>query len=117
MSYAIANIIYGVLLNRKANDLINKWEQDESSDLWYEDKDGICGFRMLYTGSADYAGYCGVRLTSFDECGEDFRPISSLNVQPTQEQIDEMNSKIEKLHPDLRAILPEIGIYLVWSTS
>ena len=39
MSYAIANIIYGVPLNRKANDLINKWEQDESSDLWYEDKD------------------------------------------------------------------------------
>lgn len=116
MSYAIANVIYGVPLNEEANDLINKWEQDETNDNWFEDNDGTCGFTMLYTGSADYAGYCGVSLMEFDEC-EDFRPISSLNVQPTEKQIEEVKAKVAKLHPELKAVLPEIGTYLVWSTS
>ena len=114
MSYAIANIIYGVPLNEAGNNLMNKWA-DEGDERFFEEDDA-CGFTMLYNGSADYAGYCGVNLMQFDEC-EDFRPVSSLNVQPTQEQIDEANSKIAKLHPDLKAILPEIGTYLVWSTS
>lgn len=117
MSYAIANIIYGVPLTEEVSDLMNKWEQDETNDNWFESNDGQCGFTTLYSGSAPQTiGFCGVLLGTLKEF-KLYESLSKINTQPTALQIAKTTEKISKLHPEIKALLPDVDVYLVWSTS
>jgi hypothetical protein len=124
--YAIGHIIYGVPLTEKISKKINKWENQEPEDdepegvesPWFEDDDGVCGFTTMYSGSGDYTpGYCGVELLEFDECEELFLGDETFQMKPTSKQKASALKRIEKLHPDLKKLLPKVGLYIVWSSS
>ena len=114
--YSIAHIIYGVPLSEKISQKINDYENSES-DLWFEDKNGMCGFRIFYHGSADQLmGFCGVELDTFAEF-KPFIDVSKLTTKPTPEQVSEANRQLEALCEELRGLCDPVGVYLVWSTS
>lgn len=107
MSYAIANVIYGVPLTKEVGFLIYG-KDAEPEDL---------GFEILYSGSADYSpGFCGVSLYLFDECSDSF-PASQLVLVPTPEQRAQAEAKIAQLPEDVRKLCPPLNTYIVWSTS
>ncbi len=138
--YSIMNVIYGVPLTRKVNELINKWEETDD-DRWADADDDMCGFETLYHGSADrIIGFCGVCLGEFTECdeiikinedaieiSEDSPPknrkygpklqSSKIKLKPSKKEIAEAQSKIDALDPEIKKILPEVGLYIITSTS
>ena len=116
MSCAIIEIIYGVPLNEAVSEKIQAWEKDTTSDLWYEDDDGACGFKTLYSASgSNLLGFCGVRLDGLASyTNED---VTWLKLVPTPEQKAEAEAKVARLHPELRALAGKIGSYTVWSDS
>ncbi len=113
MSYAIANIIYGIpftdeIQNRIEPEGVLNEEIDGPEDL---------GFQMLYSGSSGVRpGFCGVMLYRFDECSEPFS-ISQLILKPTAEQKAEAEAKIAELPKDVREVCLPLDTYIVWSSS
>lgn len=104
--YTIGNIIYGVPLTRKLASEIDRLLLDPEE----------VGLTMLYRGSGDNTGYCGVKLDRFDECS-DVLKISDLNVKPTPEQKKEALEKIFNLPKELTEFLEMTDTYIVWSNS
>jgi len=104
--YAIANIIYGIPINDEIHNKANELdvELDETFDV-------------LYSGNAEReVGYAGVHLGSMDE-GSDISMNELTKIQPTEEQKQEALVNIAYVDEVLRDLAPEIGIYIVWSTS
>lgn len=125
MTYAIATIIYGVSLTEEVSDRIRKWEDglgaddeelEEGDERYFETNDGPCGFVTQYSGSSnDLVGYCGVKLGEFAECNN--VRVKNLRLTPTPEEMGEAEGLVNALHPELRALAGEVGVYFVWSTS
>ncbi len=104
MSYAIANVIYGIPLTEEIHKAI---KEEEPEDL---------GFEVMYSGSAQYTpGFCGVRLCGFDECGD--IAVKDLAFEPTREQRAEAEVKIAELPEYIRKVCQPVDTYIVWSTS
>lgn len=132
--FSIMNIIYGVPLTRDAIEKIDEWERNNSEN-WFESNGLTCGFEILYNRST-YVGFCGVNLGSFNElenyinidpsipCIRIQKSFNSkksnekvITLKPTQNQIDETTKLVENLHPLLRSLVPDIGLYIVISSS
>ena len=127
--YSILNVIYGVPITEKISALITEWEGTDKSP-WYEDKNGPCGFTSLYHGSTGgLVGYCGVLLGEFDECCEWLRledggiwvkentRLRLARTVPTEQEKRQANELFAKLHLDIVRLCPELGVYIVFSTS
>lgn len=126
--YSISNVIVGVPITPKLCKLIDKWEQ-EGDERWKEWED--LGFETFYHGGGDRAfGYCGVHIGEFDECAEwievswdgtlyvtSHAGEKTIPLYPTSEQLSEALKKVEALDPELRTLCPELGVYIVQSTS
>lgn len=115
MSYAIVSVIYGVPLTEDCIDLINKWESDTTSDKWFEDDDGTCGFTTLYSASGPRNGYCGVELDQLNSYNNQL--VSAVRTVPTEAEIEKATALVNKLYPELRSQTGPIGVYFVWSDS
>ena len=125
MTYCIMTVIYGIPLTEEASRKIDEWEDGvdgeeplpDGDDRWFENNDGACGFKTLYSGSAPWhPGYCGVELCKFDECS-DAIDAKELRLTPTPKEIDEAMTKIKELHPDLRTLCGEPGVWIIPSSS
>ncbi len=128
--YSIQTVIYGIPITVAVAEKIIEMENDPNSG-WFEDEHGVCGFTILYSGSADYiVGYCGVSLGELDECGdyvsykdEGFLEYSGMNsirrisLKPTQEQESQALQAIKLLPKELLPFCKPIGVYFVYSTS
>ena len=113
MSYAIANIIYGVPADEDVQEAIDGLPADEEG---YGTEMEDLGFEAMYSGSASHRpGFCGVRLDTFDECG-DFA-LSTLVLAPTDEQRAQAEAKVAALPEAVRKACQPIDVYVVWSTS
>lgn len=109
MSYAIANVIYGVPADEGVREAADGLGDDcpELEDL---------GFEVMYSGSGSHMpGFCGVQLDSFDECG-DFL-LSTLTLVPTDEQRAEAETKLAALPEAIRKACKPVDVYVVWSSS
>ncbi len=107
MSYAIANIIYGIPLTEEIHEAANKHKDADIQDL---------GFETMYSGSAPFIpGFCGVLLCRFDEC--DDLAVKDLVLVPTEKQMLEAKAKIKDLPAYIRKASKPVDVYLVWSTS
>ena len=123
--YTIAHFIFGVPLTMNAC----RWLEKNNS----EPKDH--GFVTRYSGSADsISGYLGVDLGSIDEVDpvlikvndkevhgitdkDKSRGTKLFSMQPSMEQILEVEAKIAALPKGLQDVLEQVGVYIVWSTS
>lgn len=104
--YLIGNIIYGIPINEKIADLIEK-NKKKYAKL----------FEILYHGASDrHVGYCGVLLKEFDECN-DFIKLEDLIIKPTNQELLEVESLIDKLPTEIQAVMDSVDTYIVWSTS
>lgn len=112
MAYAIANFIYGVPLS-------------EAARVWYECndsaiKDIFTNFTKLYSDYNHASAYCGEHLykTSEVEDAISFRDLT-LNVfcAITEEMRISAQNKYDTLPLEVKALLPPLGIYLIWSSS
>lgn len=124
MSYAIANVVYGVPLTEEVWDAVRRYVEspeyaavevhEEEIDL--DDPESF-GFETMYSGSGDRPGYCGVKITDFDECSS--QPWGKILSQasPTKTQMIEAGEKISKLPACVRAVVGEPTLWLVWSSS
>ena len=118
MSYAIANIIYGIPWTDELYDLNESIGDDtpEWAESWLEES--MFGFTELYSGCAERTvGYLGVRLGSFDECSDYFLLCDLDKYKPTDEQVLSVMKELEWLPEQVRSLCKPIGIYVVWSTS
>lgn len=132
MTCAIGYVIYGIPLNEEHSDLIRGWENgeevdpetdelrrltdEEAEELWFETRDGPCGFTSVYSGSSpNVTGYCGVVLGKISE-GNDIH-LDAVNWKATPEQKKEALEKISALHPKLQAAAQIAGHYIVWGSS
>jgi len=147
MSYAIAQVCYGIPLNESTTSIIDQYNGEESSendlaedfnedeeeldelDYWkygttksksdeeYFDVNEY--FKTFYSGSAGHTpGVCGIKLSSFDECSDmNVSEMMELLKPPTEDQIKEALAKIAELPEDLRKLLPEPSHFIIWSTS
>jgi len=115
--YIIGNLIYGFPLTEDTWKIIEEWEEYED-DRYSTDNEETCGFTQLYHGGSDLPpGYCGVLIREFDECEDIYLGKDSFNIKVTELQKKEALSKIEKLNQELKAASPNIGLYIVWSSS
>jgi hypothetical protein len=92
------------------------------------------GFTILYSGNADEEpGYCGVEISTFDECGT--MKASDLRLVPSEQQILEATNKLaearrllmewlteedfkdEEKNQLVNSIPEKPDVYLIWSTS
>ncbi len=115
MSYSRVSIIYGVPLTEDCVDLINKWESDVTSDKWFEDDYGCCGFAQLYTAGGPPAGYCGVELDELKAYSN--QGLADVRMKPTAAEKKQAKELVEKLDPELRARAGKIGLYFIWWDS
>jgi hypothetical protein len=118
MSAAIMNFIFGVPITEQ----VNEWFQEHDQ----EPKDQ--GFKTYYTANGPWSpGYLGFELGHVTE-GTD--PVLMrvndkevngdrgwFSVQPTSEQMVELEVMIASLPRDLKDALEPIGVYIVWSTT
>jgi len=80
-------------------------------------------FDISYTGECPdiEPGYCGACLIDFPIFNRDgnfpYSPVKSEELQATQDQKDEAQKLIDKLPDEVKAIMPEIGYYVIDSTS
>ena len=116
--YTIGNIIYGVPINDRVRGFIARCNEElteeEYSEL-FNDEEQLKGFAHMYHGGCiGLVGYCGIPIGEFDVI-EDVL-IDSIP-QPSEEQIAQANEMIEALPKVVRALIPEVGHYIVWSSS
>jgi hypothetical protein len=113
MPYSIQTIIYGIPLTHKIYQFItDDTNEDEEWSVEPEDH----GFEVLYSGSHDAPGYCGVVLAEYDEC-TDYRPLSEFMVKPTTKQKAASKKLIAALDPLIRKMAPKIGLYVIYHSS
>lgn len=119
MSYAIAQVVFGVPLTEKVEKHVKSLPAD--CELFYEE-----GWETAYQGGGyREIGYCGVEVHEFDECNAHKYPKwDELNqkAQPTQDQRTEAYRLFHKLDPVYRELLAADGItdpylFIVWSSS
>lgn len=136
MSYAIANVIYGIpitkenffdkLENLKMHQIPKSFLEEHFNDLEglsMEDVATVFGengspFTSKYSGSADETPmWFGLELDSFDETAN--VRISDLQLEPSLVQALEVKVKFEELPEFIREILKDdkIDVHIVWSTS
>lgn len=115
MSCAIITVVYGVPKNDDVIDKIKEWEQDSSSDKWFENDNGTCGFTDLYSASGDGAGYCGVELDQLESYNNQL--ISEVRMIPTQEEMQKAQAMVDALDVELKELTGPIGVYFIWSDS
>ena len=107
MSYAIANVIYGVPLTKEIHLALADADEDFET----------AGFTPYYSGGGSYApGFCGVELGDFDECGGHIL-FSSLKYAPTPEQKAEAETRLAELPEYIRKVCLPVDTYIVWSSS
>ena len=109
MSYAIANIIYGIPLCSNVVQV--------AKDLGYDGEDAESfGFVSMYTASGPQTGYCGVCLDKFDEC--DAEKVSDLTWEPTDAQEAEYNRLLSEVPERLREHIDTAPtVWIIWSSS
>lgn len=131
MSYAIANIIYGIPLNHAIRQRVRAWVNGDEDGPWparldindidEDDSDtwgGEAVWTTLYSGCDRYApGFCGVLLEEINAVGEPISLDARQLPSPTEAQKAEALRRIDLMDPDLRAVADPVGLYLVWSTS
>jgi len=115
MSYAIIKVIYGVPLTEDCIDLINKWESDQTSDKWFEDENGICGFTSLYSAGGPGCGYCGVELDELESYGN--QPVSKVRMIPNEKEKKEAQKLVDAIPAELRKLTGDVGVYFIWSDA
>jgi len=99
------NVIYGVPITDAISEKLNQMS-DGGEEL----------FETFYHGGASrQVGFCGVFLDRADECADTV--VSKLKLEPTKEQKEKAEKMINDLPKDIKQILPEIGVWIVWSTS
>lgn len=113
MSCANVKVIYGVPLTYDCIQLINQWESDLTSDKWFENGDGACGFTSLYKASGPATGYCGVELDELDAYGD--QPVRDVKMKPTAEQKKLAKKRVDALDPELRKLTGKMDVYFIWS--
>lgn len=106
--YVIGHVIYGAPVTQEVTDLAES--RNESLD---EEEDGY--FAMFYHGGGEPAGYIGIELTSFDECGD--LTFTSIDRKPSDAQIERAEKKIVQLPREYQDALPKTQRWIVWSTS
>lgn len=116
MSYAIGTVFFGIPLTAEIKEAVAKNENCEVYDLdpsIFEDD-----FTMLYTQGDDLSGYCGFKVTEFDE-GADVQLVSDFvkPFQATAKQQINANKKIAALPEHVRKAALPVGLYLIWSSS
>lgn len=113
--YPIVYLIYGVPLTEAISRRIEEMEADPIS-AWFEDADGPCGFTEVYSGSAEHlVGYCGVELARHPAVQT---PVDlSAQREPTGPERSTAMERIARLDPELTALLPPVGLHLVFGTS
>lgn len=108
--------------------IIESWRQ---GDERYNENNGlICGFTVLYHGSSSTPpGYCGIRLGGFDEVCDSVALFSNriivrggdghkaIETYGTPEQHRAVMEMINALDNELLAEAPNVGVYLIFSTS
>jgi len=116
MSYAIGTVFYGIPLTKEIKEAVAEQENLDVSDLdasFFEDQ-----FNMLYTQGEGLEGYCGFKITEFDETAEvqlvsDF--VKPFKASPKQKS--EADKKIKALPEHMHKAAPKIGLYVIWSSS
>jgi hypothetical protein len=106
--YSIGHVIFGA----PVTELIEKIAEERDEEI--DSEDGGY-FIDQYNGGGGPSGYIGVELASFDCC--DSFLFDKINVEPTTTQSLETLNKVEALPADYRNVLPDIGIWVVWSSS
>jgi len=109
MSYAIANVIYGVPLTR--DEILEKVSID--------DLDGQDGFLSYYSGGADVQPMAfGVALSEFDEA-TDYVDMRTLQIMPTGADLDQYQRCLDQLEDPEKSILAaeKPFVFILWSTS
>ena len=112
--YLCAEIIYGIPLTKKIEKVMDNLEDDK----WFEsdDYEDCCGFDIFYHGDWDgRSGFCGVILDSFTSL--EIIDLKKLKIKPTKKQIKKAEKRIAELFPEIKAIAPKTGVYIVWSSS
>jgi hypothetical protein len=118
MSYAIANIIYGVPITTKLLEYVNVQKGDDAESYLEE-----IGFDLLYSAGGDTVGYLGFSLGQVDECTDVLR-LSDLNAfieNRTSEMMVGLQTLYDELPLDIKILMGTNGIntdfYIVWSSS
>jgi len=114
MSYACADILYGIRATKELTRAMESWTDTQSD---YED--GWCwedlGFEERYSGNGESTPTLGVELASMDEC-DDVR-VSTLTLEPTPEQVEQVRKMIADLPEPLQAAAEEPDVWIIWSSS
>ena len=110
MSYAIANVIYGVPVTRKLITAMGREDNDDITSI---------GFESLYSASGDKAGYCGVKLGEFDETTELLKlsKVEAMRAKLTAKKEATVAKQIAALPAWVKKALPPVDIYVVFSSS
>ena len=130
MSYACINVIYGIPLTPELRAAVERSEANEPKDGevdFFEEYE--IHFEDLYCSGGETIGYCGVRIDEFDECADyininngvmtyyDNEGSRIISVKPSPTQMEEAKKKIGNLSPETRKLCPDIGVYLIFSSS
>jgi len=112
--YTIVNVIYGVPVKFSDNDTYN------NSSLSYHFTFVHPGFLEYYNGSGHITPRAfGILIDAFDECAY-HTELSSIRLQPSEEQIEKYNQLFSSLGMDERADLIPFGkprVFFLWTTT
>lgn len=123
MSYAIANVIYGVPLTSelvKAHAKHCRALYGEDENKWpvvLEDVSDGGIFEMFYTSLGEPSGFLGTHISSFYESAEPTPLLDLIPTEITSEVIEKTKNKIEQLPEYLKEVVSRPGLYIVWSSS
>jgi len=116
MSYAIAQVIYGLPLNTNRSD-DEPWSEELEDQL----DEGKNGFLKYYSANSDVIPAAfGIELCEFDE-GCDHVDISDLKLEPTEDQKSKYQELLEMLPDDLlKEVTKRYSVprtFILWSSS
>jgi hypothetical protein len=107
--YTIGHVIYGAPITKEIEEVAEQRDEEVS------EYDGGYFETFYHGGASKEQGYIGIELKEFDEC-EDLL-FSELDIEPTDEQRQEVVDKIGTLPEEYRKVLKPIDRYIVWSSS
>lgn len=119
MSYAIAQVIYGIdlsdLESQRSKFTVDELEAYENASEDFED-DYI---HRPYSAGGDGSSAIGVELDGFDEC--DNTKVKDLVLAPTAAQIEEFEAMVDEVkseYPELaRLFEEEPEVFFLWGSS
>lgn len=118
MSYAIANIIYGIPVTTDLVEKIRDYILNNNIDSYPEAELEEAGFKLLYSaGGEQLTGYLGVSLGEISECDEPILISEICKIEPTFAQTPQVEDWIKELPEYMKKLVPKPSIYLVWSNS